>query len=87
MDRHYSFLYTLFERERDYEGYGYDHLLGKSIYHARYEGYSRTNILHVLQFFDTPKDGRGWSVGRGLLGRSVTDRGVRWRVFWLGFGG
>jgi hypothetical protein len=87
MDRHYSVLYTLYERERDRYGYGYDHFLGKSIYHAEYEDYSRTNILHLIQFFDTPQDGRGLSLARGLIGWSATDAGSQWRLFWLRFGG
>jgi hypothetical protein len=91
MDRHYAFLYTLFEHERDKDGFGYDHFFGKAIYHAQYPDYSRTNILHLVQFFDTPEEGWGWSLGRGLFSWSKVEvdgeERTRWKLFWIPFGG
>jgi hypothetical protein len=90
LDRHYSVFYSLYEHERDAEGFGYDQLLGKAVYHARYRDYARTNILHLVQFFDTPADGRGWSLARGLLSWSRVEQGeesgARWKVLWIPFG-
>jgi len=86
MDRHYSVLYTVYERERDERGYGFDQILGKAMYACRYADYSRTNILHLIQAFDTPDLGRGWSIARGLVGKSTSDWGTRWKLFWLTIG-
>jgi len=86
MERHYSFLYTFYERERDAKGWGYDQLLGKTIYRSRYPDYSRTSFLHMFELFDTNKRGRGWSIGRGLVGYSEKDTGLSWRLLWIPFG-